>query len=92
MREHGAFAGSQGSHAAGSCRPRLRPTLLGAAFDAGNIEKASQLAKEVAAEGPVAWQLEITLSDLKISVQHIKDDAIRARFAALLGKLQLLLA
>jgi hypothetical protein len=72
--------------------PWLRPTLLGAAFDAGDIEKASQLAKEVAAEGPVAWQLRITLDDLKISAQYVKDDATRARFAALLGKLELLLA
>jgi hypothetical protein len=72
--------------------PWLRPTLLGAAFDAGDIEKAGQLAKEVSREGPVAWQLQSTLNDLKVSTQYVKDDAMRARFAALLGKLELLLA
>ena len=72
--------------------PWLRAALLGAAFDTADIEKASQLAKEVAAEGPVAWQLQSTLNDLKVSVQYIKDEAVRARFAALLGKLEALLA
>ena len=76
----------------GLADPWLRPTLLGAAFDAGDIDKAGQLVKEVVAEGPVAWQLESTSSDLKVSTQCIKDDAVRARFDALLAKLGALLA
>jgi hypothetical protein len=72
--------------------PWLRPTLLGAAFDAGDIDKAGQLARQVATDGPAAWQLESTLRDLEVSVRHVKDDAIRARLTALVDKLKRLLA
>ena len=43
----------------------LRPTLLGAAFDAGDCDKAEELAEEVGAEGAALWKLETTLSDLE---------------------------
>jgi tetratricopeptide (TPR) repeat protein len=43
----------------------LNPTLLGAAFDAGDVEKAQELADMVADEGPAAWKLETTLADCK---------------------------
>src|SRR6202011_1321626 len=33
----------------------LNPTLLGAAFDTGDVEKAHELASEVTTEGPSAW-------------------------------------
>jgi hypothetical protein len=75
----------------GIADPWLRPTLLGAAFDAGDIDKATQLVREVGREGPVAWQLQSTLNDLKVSTRYVKDEAMRARFVALLAKLELLL-
>jgi hypothetical protein len=75
----------------GIADPWLRPTLLGAAFDAGDIDKATQFVREVGREGPVAWQLQSTLSDLKVSTRYVKDEAMRARFVALLAKLELLL-
>lgn len=43
----------------------LNPTLLGAAFDAGDVARARKLAKEVRREGAAAWQLEATLDDLE---------------------------
>lgn len=43
----------------------LNPTLLGAAFDAGDIEKARELADRVAEDGPSAWKLESTLADCR---------------------------
>lgn len=46
----------------------LRPTLLGAAFYAGDVEKARELAEKVSAEGPAAWKLETTLADLKLAI------------------------
>jgi hypothetical protein len=38
----------------------LRPTLLGAAFDAGDADKAEELATEVLAEGAARWKLATT--------------------------------
>ncbi len=36
----------------------LRPTLLGAAFDSGDCDKAEELAADVAAEGAARWKLD----------------------------------
>ena len=46
----------------------LRPTLLGAAFDAGDADKAEELAMEVLAEGAARWKLATTMSDLESTV------------------------
>ena len=43
----------------------LRATLLGAAFDAADADKAKELAQDVAAEGAAKWKLESTLEDLR---------------------------
>lgn len=48
----------------------LRPTLLGAAFRAGNVKLASDLAKNVKLEGPVRWMLSATLADLAESIRQ----------------------
>ena len=45
-----------------------RKTLLGAAFDAGDADKAEDLATEVLAEGASRWKPETTMSDLESSV------------------------
>lgn len=47
----------------------LRPTLLGAAFDACDVALASQLASRVRSEGPSAWKLDTTLVDLERSAK-----------------------
>jgi MAP3K TRAFs-binding domain len=49
--------------------PWLKPTLLAAAFDAGNVKSARKLAGEVTAEGPAAWQLETVISDLETALK-----------------------
>jgi hypothetical protein len=46
----------------------LLATLLGAAFDAGDVEKASSLAEEISAVGPATWKLASTISDLRLSI------------------------
>jgi len=45
----------------------LNPTLLGAAFDAGDADKAQELAEQVRTDGPSAWKLQTTLDDCKTS-------------------------
>ena len=57
----------------------LRATLLGAAFDAGDADKAEALFLEVAAEGAARWKLETTLDSLEHSLMHVADPACRAR-------------
>lgn len=49
----------------GSTDPWLKPTLLVAAFAAGDVETARNLAYEVREEGPAAWQLSSVLPDLR---------------------------
>jgi tetratricopeptide (TPR) repeat protein len=47
----------------------LNPTLLGSAFDAGDVEKARELADQVRADGPAVWKLETTLDDCRTASQ-----------------------
>ncbi len=51
----------------------LNPTLLGAAFDAGDAGKAQELADQVAVDGPSAWKLETTLADLRTAANLYED-------------------
>lgn len=69
--------------------PWLRPTLLGAAFDAGDATKAEELIDDVIAEGPERWKLNSILDDLEVSAEHVKDDAQRARLLAVVARLKL---
>ena len=66
----------------------LRLTLLGAAFDAGDADKAEELAAEVGAEGGGRWKLKTTMSDLESSVLLIEDGNLRVRLEAVLGTLK----
>ena len=51
----------------------LRPTLLGAAFRAGDAKHAAELAKSVKLEGPVRWKLSSTLADLAERIRQTVD-------------------
>jgi tetratricopeptide (TPR) repeat protein len=62
----------------------LRPTLLGAAFDSGDADKAEELAAEVVAEGPARWKLNSLLGDLEASVAQVEDKDRRDRLATIL--------
>lgn len=66
----------------------LRPTLLVAAFDAGDADKAEALVDEVLAEGAARWQIASVRSDLETSVALVQDAERRERLTqviALLG-------
>jgi hypothetical protein len=65
----------------------LRPTLLGAAFDAGDADKAEELAEKVAAEGAAHWKLDIMGADLEASIAQVEDRDRRDRLAAILKSL-----
>jgi hypothetical protein len=58
----------------GSTDPWLKPTLLVAAFYAGDAEKAADLADEVRADGPAVWQLQTVLPDLEQAIAMAPDE------------------
>ncbi len=68
----------------------LNATLLGAAFDSGDLEKAQQLADSVAIEGPASWKLQTTLRDCKLAAELFEEPrrtqllAIAAQLSALI--------
>jgi tetratricopeptide (TPR) repeat protein len=68
--------------------PWLRATLLNAAFDSGDADKAEELLPLVAAEGAARWQLTSILDDLEASVAHVGDGTRKARLAAVIAGLK----
>lgn len=68
-----------------------RPTLLGMAFDAGDVAAAEDLRDQVAQEGPAAWKLGTTIETLGLSLRHVKDENARAGLQAVLDTLKELL-
>lgn len=68
----------------------LCPTLLGAAFDAGDATKAAELTAEIEKSDPTPWKLDSTLRDLERSVRQQRDAETKARLAALLQRLSAL--
>jgi hypothetical protein len=66
----------------------LRATLLGAAFDAHDCDKAEELAAEMASQGSARWQIDSTMGDLKLSVSQVEDKDTKERLQAILETLQ----
>jgi tetratricopeptide (TPR) repeat protein len=66
----------------------LRSTLLGAAFDAGDADKAEELAREVAREGSAGWKLDATLKGLEASLTHVADPTCLARLQKVIADLR----
>jgi hypothetical protein len=79
------------ARANGGKDPWLKPTLLGAAFDAGDVARAKELAKEVRREGPAAWQLETTLADCKSAAQ-LHPEPSRGKLLEIVAQLEALLS
>jgi hypothetical protein len=69
----------------------VRPTLLGLAFGRGDVAQAQQLLREVAAEGPAAWQIETTLTDLQRHADAQPRDTVRRQLNGVLEALHELL-
>ena len=71
------------ARAKGGMDPWLKPTLLGAAFDAGDVPRAKGLARDVRREGAAAWRLETTIDDLRRSAElHPESTAAALRSIA----------
>jgi tetratricopeptide (TPR) repeat protein len=66
----------------------LRGTLLAAAFDLGDPDKAEALADEVMIEGQAAWKVDSVLDDLQRSIRYVGDAAKRARLTAVIDRIR----
>jgi tetratricopeptide (TPR) repeat protein len=68
----------------------LNPTLLGAAFDAGDGEKAAELADQVSADGPAVWKLKTRLEDCRTAAQ-LHEEPRRGGLLDIIARLEALL-
>jgi hypothetical protein len=78
--DHFVVAACERARKEGVADEWLRPTLLGAAFRAGDFKLAVGLAKAVRLEGPTRWKLSSTLADLAESVRQTADPEKRGQF------------
>jgi tetratricopeptide (TPR) repeat protein len=68
----------------------LNPTLLGAAFDTGDVQVAQDLANLVTVEGPATWKLETTLSDCRTAAK-LYEEPRRSELLGIVSQLEALL-
>lgn len=66
----------------------LRPTLLAAAFDLGDPDKAEQLADDVLNEGAAAWKIDSVIADLEASLIQVSGAKKHARLAAVIERIK----
>jgi hypothetical protein len=71
--------------------PWIRPTLLGAAFDAGDIPAARKILEEFSQAPTPPFQIKSTIPDLRRAVSLLSDTEDVSDLAALLGEFQRLL-
>ncbi|HZI08002.1 MAG TPA: TRAFs-binding domain-containing protein, partial [Archangium sp.] len=65
---HGVMLACERKRVGGTRDEWLRPTLLGAAFEAGDVEKARSFVGGLRDEGAAVWHLETTFEDLEETV------------------------
>ncbi len=68
----------------------VRPTLLGLAFERGDVPEAIRLQTEIEADGPQLWKLSTTIDDLRESVAAQPDEETREALQAVLVGLEAL--
>jgi Tetratricopeptide Repeats-Sensor len=74
------LVGSQRARARNPADDWVKPTLLAAAFDAGDVNAARGLADEVREMGPDAWKLKSVIGDMELALElHAVDIAAPLR-------------
>ncbi len=68
-----------------------RATLLGLAFYRGDVAAARDLKARVEADGPSAWKLKSTLSDLQTDIEHHSDPVVKGALKVIAKQLETLL-
>jgi hypothetical protein len=69
----------------------IRMTLLVNAFDRGDVAEAVRLRRLIEADGPDAWKLGSMLKTLESSIEHQRDETVRAGLGEVLAELEELL-
>ncbi len=77
-----------GSISLGLDDPWARQTLLGAAFDPGDVAEAAKLLPAIRRDGAATWQLKTTVKDLAVSLQQQQDPEVRAGLSEVLTALR----
>jgi len=85
-----ALAACRRAMALGADDGWLKATLLGAAFDAGDVAEAERLLPEIRRADPVEWQLHSTVVDLRLSVAQQVDAGVATQLSRLLTQLEAL--
>ncbi len=70
----------------------LEPTLLGNAFDAQDLDKATELVEEIFTGDQSKWKLETSIDDLNNSLEYVTDTSIKAEFENLVDRLTQLIS
>lgn len=78
------------AQAATSANEWVRATLLGAAFDLGDVQGAADYYEQIFTDGAQGWHLESVLIDLEISVSQVADPARQAELQTIFTKLKAL--
>lgn len=73
---------------AGTADEWLRPTLLAAAFDAGDVSAARTVYSQIVAEGVDGWKLDSLLADIKLSAEQVEDAAAKEELRTIARRLE----
>ena len=85
------YCACQRAKGRGAADEWLRPTLLGAAFDAGDVQAAETLYEDIVTEGIAVWKLDTTIADLELSLDHVADADRQAALRSVYDRLKALL-
>lgn len=85
--EHFVMAACERAVRLDSADESVWPTLLGAAFRSGNLDKAEEIADRIEMEGTPTWSLATTLKDLDESIRQTEDSDVRAGLAGIFDRL-----
>jgi len=85
--EHFVVAACERAMAYGGGDEWLRATLLGAAFRAGDVKRATTLARQVVLEGAAQWKLDATLKDLADGIRQTEDPNTKGRLQLIFEQL-----
>ncbi len=87
MIDHLVVAACKRAIARGEDDAWTRPTLLGAAFRAGDAVLANELVIEIARDGPSKWKLNSTMSDIGDLISTVDDPETSAGLERVLARL-----
>ena len=85
--EHFVIAACERAIELGSTDEWVWPTLLGAAFRSGDVDKAGELADRIETDELPEWNLAATLDDLADIVRQYEDNAVRDELSELVERL-----